>query len=167
MTRVDVLLAAVLLLFALRGLWRGFLREIFGLAGLLAGAVAAATWSTPLGDQLAARLHIAPALGDLITGAALVVLVVLAASLAGRLARRVARAIWLGPVDRGLGAVFGFAKGAALVGLGLMALQRLAPGSSTARIAAESELAHPLVDLADRLVESVRPYAPPAVRRAA
>jgi membrane protein required for colicin V production len=167
MTRVDVLLAVVLLLFALRGLWRGFLREVFGLAGLLAGAVAAATWSTALGDEIAARFHVAPSLAELAAGALLLTGVVLAASLAGRLARRVARAIWLGPVDRGLGAVFGLAKGAALVGLGLVALQRLAPGSSTAQLTADSELAHPLVDIADRLVEAVRPYAPPAVRRAA
>ena len=167
MTRVDVLLAAVLLLFALRGLWRGFMREVFGLAGLLAGAVAAATWSTPLGDQISPQLHVTPAVAELIAGAVLVVGVVLVASLSGRLGRRLARAIWLGPVDRGLGAVFGLAKGAALVGLGLMALQRLAPGSSTAKLAADSELAHPLVDLADQLVEAVRPYAPPAVRRAA
>ena len=37
MNRIDVVLAVVLALFALRGFWRGFSREIFALIGLVGG----------------------------------------------------------------------------------------------------------------------------------
>jgi membrane protein required for colicin V production len=163
---IDLLIAVVLVLFALRGLWRGFLREAFGLAGLLAGAVAAATWSRALGDQLAPHVGVKPVVAEILAGAGVFVGAVIVAALLGRLARRVAQAVWLGPVDRGAGVAFGFAKGAALVGLGLMGVQRLAPGSAVAQLAADSRAARPLVQLADRLVEAVRPYTPPTVRQA-
>src|SRR5262249_49779812 len=50
--QVDALLLVLLTPFALRGFWRGFCRESFGLAGLLGGALAAAAG----GSRLAAVL---------------------------------------------------------------------------------------------------------------
>jgi uncharacterized membrane protein required for colicin V production len=45
--RIDLILAIVLIVFALRGFWRGFSREFFGFIGLIGGvAVAAATYVT-------------------------------------------------------------------------------------------------------------------------
>jgi uncharacterized membrane protein required for colicin V production len=45
-SRIDVVLAVVLALFALRGFWRGFSREIFALIGLVGGvAVAGANYA--------------------------------------------------------------------------------------------------------------------------
>jgi membrane protein required for colicin V production len=159
-TRVDLLLAVVLLLFALRGLWRGFLREAFGLVGILAGAVTAVGSYQPLSEAIVTRWPMAPQVADLLAGGAIFVGVVLAASLLGRLARRLARAIWLGTVDRTVGVAFGLAKGMALVGLGVIAVQRFAPGSEPAHWLDGSRLARPLADLANRLVDAVRPFAP-------
>ena len=46
MNRIDVVLAIVLLLFAVRGFWRGFSREFFGFVGLIGGlAIAAASYA--------------------------------------------------------------------------------------------------------------------------
>lgn len=45
----DVLLLCLLALAALRGFWRGFFREAFGLLALI-GGLAAAVWLTPWGE---------------------------------------------------------------------------------------------------------------------
>ena len=41
-------LLLLLVLFALRGFWRGFLRETLGLAGLVLAAMLVVRWSEPL-----------------------------------------------------------------------------------------------------------------------
>jgi len=49
MTAPDVLLVCFVALAALRGFWRGFFREAFGLLALV-GGLAAAVWLTPSGE---------------------------------------------------------------------------------------------------------------------
>ena len=156
MTVVDGLVLLALLPFALRGYFRGFCRETFALLGLVRGTLLSAAW----GPRVAASLVAHHVLGEPWVRPAAYALVfaaaVLTAALLGRVAAGVARAIFLGPLDRVAGTMVATLKGAALVGLGLLAAERLdASPALTARISA-SRLGRPLEEFAAAVLEAGR-----------
>jgi len=158
--QVDALLVVLLVPFALRGYVRGFCRESVGLVGLLAGGLAAAAWGPALGVELVARHLLRPVLADAIGCAVLFVAVNLATHLLGALADRAARALFLATVNRAAGAVFGLAKGAALLGFALLLAQRLVPSAALAEVIAASRLGRPLTELATGVVSVGRTLSP-------
>jgi membrane protein required for colicin V production len=115
LTVFDYAALAIVGLSALRGTWRGLVSELFGLIGwVVAFAVACryvefvvpyvpATWP---GGQLTQSV---------VAFAALVIGVVLLASVANALLARLVQVVGLGGVDRSLGLLFGLARGALLV----------------------------------------------------
>lgn len=156
MSQLDALLLVLLAPFALRGFWRGFCRESFGLAGTIGGLVVAAAGTSRAAALVVERELLSPAAA---TPAAFVVIflaVVLAANLLGALTDRLARALFLGGVNRAAGVVFGSAKGAAVLGFGLLVAERLVPTPSLAELVTKSTLARPLVRFAAGLLEAGR-----------
>ena len=134
--------------FAVRGLWRGFLRESLALVGLIAGAMVAASVGPTLAATFVAR-HWVPAGEALIVATvALFVGVYIVAHVLGRIAQRLASAIFLGGLDRTAGVVFGIAKGATVLGFGLILLQRFMPSPTLAQAIDASRLARPLTRFA-------------------
>jgi membrane protein required for colicin V production len=156
-SRLDAFLLGVLALFALRGLARGFFRECFGLAGVVAGVALAATWGPQLARTL---LPLVPERQAAFVAAWAVCVLgaVVVAGLAGRIVERLARALFLGIPSRLGGAVVGSVKGAALLGVGLLAAERLVP--STTEAVAASRLGPPLTHFARRVLDAGRPLAP-------
>jgi membrane protein required for colicin V production len=134
--RIDVVLAVFLAMFALRGLFRGFSRELFALIGLVGGVAFA------LANYGAAAEMLPPSVpGDLRPFVAFVVLffaVVLAARLAGALLHRLLGIVYLSPLDRIAGALFGAVKGAALIGCGILLIRAYAPSATIERALGES-----------------------------
>lgn len=145
MNRIDLVLAIVLALFALRGLQRGFSREFFAVVGLVGGAALAA------GTNVEAAQMLPPSVPDIgrpvVAFVAVFAAVALAAKLAGVLVHRALGAIALSPVDRVAGALFGAAKGVVLVGLGLIVVRAVTPPNAIDRAFAESVLLQPLLEL--------------------
>jgi membrane protein required for colicin V production len=134
--RIDVVLAVLLALFALRGLFRGFARELFALLGLIGGVMLAVSKYVDAADMLppAVPQEARPFLAFLILFCA----VVLAARLLGALVHHALGIVWLSPVDRIAGALFGAVKGAAIVA-GLVLLMRVyAPSVAVERALGES-----------------------------
>ena len=134
MNRIDVVLAVLLALFALRGFQRGFSREIFALIGLVGGvAVAGALYAD-------AALQLPPEVPDIARPAVAFVGiflgVALAAKLVGMVVHRVLGLVLLSPLDRLGGIVFGVAKGAAVVTLGVIVVRALTPANALERAAA-------------------------------
>ena len=147
MNRIDVVLAVLLALFALRGFQRGFTREIFALIGLVGGvAVAGALYAD-------AALQLPPEVPEIARPAmaflALFFGVALAAKLVGMLVHRVLGLVLLSPLDRLGGIVFGVAKGAAVVTLGVIVVRALTPANAIERAAAGSVLLQPILELTD------------------
>ena len=163
--QVDALLLVLLVPFALRGYWRGFLRESLALVGLLGGALAAAAGGSRLAAALVARQLVPPQAARGVALALLFVVVYVAARAAGALADRLARAIFLGGVNRAAGLAFGVAKGAVVLGFALVLLQQFLPSPSLAGMLAASRLAPPLTQLANGVVEAGRTLAAPALGR--
>ncbi|MBA4254801.1 MAG: colicin V synthesis protein [Polaromonas sp.] len=111
---VDVALALGACLSLAVGAWRGFLYEVFSLAGWVA-AFFAARW---LAADVAAQLPMGNASEGLRFGVAFVAVFVVAAFLAGLvswLIRKLAVKVGLRPVDRVLGAFFGAVRAAVLL----------------------------------------------------
>jgi membrane protein required for colicin V production len=143
--RIDVVLAVVLALFALRGLFRGFARELFSLLGLIGGVVLAVTRYAAAADMLPPAMP-----GELRPFVAFVILffaVMLGARLAGALVHRALGIVWLSPLDRVAGALFGAAKGAALVGCLVLLLRYLAPSATLDRALGESVVMRSIMQL--------------------
>ncbi len=118
MNPVDIAAIAILVISALFGLARGFVREVLGLAawiGAAIGAVALFPLLDPPFRRLAASLSLEPLAGDAVAAAAgFLVLLFVFSAIANLLARFV-QATPFGGLDRILGLVFGALRGAALL----------------------------------------------------
>jgi membrane protein required for colicin V production len=134
--RIDVVLAVLLALFALRGFFRGFARELFALLGLVGGVALALTRYAEAAEMLPPSVP--PDLRPVLAFLILFFAVVLAARLVGALVRYLLGMVLLSPLDRLAGAVFGAAKGVAIVGGLLMLLRAIAPSATIERALGES-----------------------------
>ncbi len=111
---VDAGMALVVLISLLVGAWRGFLFEVFSLAGWVC-AFFAARW---LANDVAVRLPMEGASAGLRHGLGFVLVFVAAAFVAGLLSwlvRKLASKVGLRPVDRVLGATFGLLRAGLLL----------------------------------------------------
>jgi membrane protein required for colicin V production len=126
MNLADLLIVAVLVVSVVAAFVKGFFVEVFSLAGVLFGLFfAAANYGrlTPWILRLVQNHEVA----NLIAFLLIALVVMLLASLAGRLFRGVVRQVGLGIVDRLLGALFGLVKGCVVVTLVLMAVVAFLP----------------------------------------
>lgn len=83
---LNIVLGAIFALLALRGYWRGFVREAMDLAGALAGLILAFRFSYPTGDALSSVVGASPWAARLISGGLIFVGVgVVASVIASRL----------------------------------------------------------------------------------
>lgn len=140
MTILDWALLALFGFFFVRGMFRGFLLELFDLVALLAGYLAARFLGPVLGQYLTAEFGWARWVAGVVAAVALFLVAAIAVRLAARLLRQMVHAVALGGFDRLLGAVFGFFK-ALLIALVLMLLASLSPWTaSVARYAQQGWL---------------------------
>jgi len=110
MTAFDWLLIGVVVLSVLLAALRGFLSEVFSLAGVIFGFVIAA-WAYPrVAPWFVPYVKTQP-IADFGAFCALFVLTTLLFSLAGQVARSAAKSVGLRPVDRVLGGAFGLIRG--------------------------------------------------------
>jgi membrane protein required for colicin V production len=165
--QLDALLLVLLIVFALRGWWRGFCRESLGLAGLFGGVLAAAAAGPHLAEALLARRLVPAAVALPVAWAAIFVATWMVAALVGHLADRLVRALLLGGLNRFAGAVFGSAKGAALLGFLLLLAEHVTPSPALARVIASSRLGRPLEQIAGSVVATGRELGASAPRRRA
>jgi membrane protein required for colicin V production len=125
MTGLDWIFLALLAASLLLGFWRGLLYEVISLAGWVL-AYFVARWGA---DVVGAWLPMKEAGANLHYWAGFALLFILTAFLGGMLAwlvRRGVKALGMRPVDRTFGALFGLARGVALL-LAATALVNLTP----------------------------------------
>jgi membrane protein required for colicin V production len=114
-TAFDYAVMAVIGLSALRGGWRGFLSEVFGLIGWVVAFLVAARFVSLLVPFVPANWPGGALTQWLIAFAAIVICVILVASVANALLSRLVQVSGLGGVDRSLGLMFGLVRGVILV----------------------------------------------------
>lgn len=156
MNVVDAVLVVLLLVFAIRGFWRGFFRESFGLLGIVLG-LAAALRLADGGAALLSRVGALPLPMTARLGVAFVgifVLVDTALILTGLLFDRLLGSGVMRNLNRAGGALFGLAKGAALLAFVLLFfhLFPVVPGFDERLMA--SQVAHPMVSVAGSVLRA-------------
>lgn len=122
MNTVDLILLAVLFLFALRGYFKGLFRETFSLAGLAVGFVLASRYD----ERAAALLAESWKTSFIVLRAASFVMIFFIVyfcfNIVGWLLHRSASLVFLQGINRIGGVVVGAGKGAALSGLAILFL---------------------------------------------
>ena len=123
MHTADLVILGVILASVLFGVFRGFVREAFALAGWVAAYVVARVFHAPL-EPLLADYIATPSLRMAAAWGGLFVSTLALVALAGYMVRSLMEAAGISAVDRLLGGLFGLARGGILV---LAALVLLAP----------------------------------------
>ncbi|MFN9574619.1 MAG: CvpA family protein [Betaproteobacteria bacterium] len=127
MTALDWAIVSIVVASVLLGLLRGLLREVLSLAAWVVGAWLAFVHASTLGAWLPWDLW--PAAKTALAALAIVAGCVLLAGLVAWVLRQLLAAVKLSGVDRLLGAVFGLARAALIIGIGVL----LARGTEIAR----------------------------------
>lgn len=159
MNAVDLVLISVLLLFALRGYWRGFFRELFGVLGLVVGALGATSFASE-GAELAKNYLTLPA--AVLTGVSFAVIFIVLHTMmnvVGVLLDRLAKMVFLRGVNRLAGAVFGAGKAAVITALILLGLHLLQLAPELDRQIMSSRIGQPMVRAAGNLVDAAQAKA--------
>jgi membrane protein required for colicin V production len=152
MNATDLALGAALILFTLRGFWRGFLRESFGLAALIV-ALAAAMRFTPAGEAEVLRHVRLPS--PIPAGVAFVgifVIVHACVNLTGAILDWAAGGNVVRRVNGIAGAVFGLAKGALVLAFALLFLHLFPVAGAVDGQIMRSTMGPPLIATATNLI---------------
>jgi membrane protein required for colicin V production len=158
---VDLIIAVVLLGFAIRGLMRGFLRELLSLVGLFLGLWIALLEFVPLGEWLQNRFPLAEPLPFHVAFLAIFLSVSIVASIAGYLLHKAAKGLLMGWLDAIVGLGFGFVKGVIISTVLLFLLAHLPLAESiraqfrTSAIVDRLELVNPFLE---RSVQAYRRF---------
>jgi membrane protein required for colicin V production len=126
MNLADLLIVIVLLVSVISAFVKGFFVEVFSLAGVILGLFIAAANYGGFAVWVLRVIHSREA-ANLIAFLLIVLLVMVLASIAGRLLRGLFRSVGLGIVDRLLGAAFGLVEGCVVVTLILMGIVAFLP----------------------------------------
>ena len=128
---LDIAIILVALAFLIKGLVRGFIREVAALAGLALGLILALRYSKEAEGLLAQALGPWTFL-DLVAFALIFVGVFVVVTIIGTLLSRLTAKVWLGGLNRFLGLILGAAQGAVLIILGVCLLAYLGGPESPA-----------------------------------
>jgi membrane protein required for colicin V production len=149
---VDLIIAVMLLGFAIRGLIRGFFRELLSLVGLFLGLWVALLKFVPLGEWLQHRFPLTEPLPFHLAFLMIFLAVSVVASMAGYLLHRTAKVLLIGWLDALVGLGFGCVKGVMILSVLLFLLVYLPLAASiraqlrTSAIAMYLELVNPFLE---------------------
>jgi membrane protein required for colicin V production len=161
MNGMDVALVVLLLLCALRGFWRGFFRESFGFAGFVLALAAALRFADAgaqlLAERLPASIELPATARSGVAFVAIFIAVQSVLNLLGLLIDRMVGSLFLRRASRVGGALFGLAKGGAVLAFLLLFLHVFPVVPGIDQRIMESRVAHPLVSMAGSVVRAGLP----------
>jgi len=137
----------------IRGIFRGFIREVAGIIGLLAGFYAAYAYHANFSPVLQ-RWIADPAYQNITAFIILFCIITLLIIGLGMLVRLIVNMMLLGVLDRIFGAVFGAVKGALVASLLLVVLVNFLP-SGGVNLIAESRLAPVVTAMSKEMVRLI------------
>ncbi len=157
-TPINLTDAAVVLVILISGLlafFRGLVHEVLAVISWI-GAALATIYGFPYARPYTTELISVPLIADMVAGVGIfLVTLVLLSVLTNFIAHRIRRSA-LGPLDRSLGLVFGFLRGAALIAVAWLAFTMLVPREDHPKWIAEAKV-RPLVERSAVLLVSVLP----------
>ena len=152
MNILDIAILAILLLFTLKGCLRGLLKEVCSLVGLAAAAVIAFTFYAPLAERVSAWLHLPLQLCVVVLLILLFVLTMVFFSIIGAILSRFVKLLFMGGLNRVLGALFSLMQGVLILALVLYGLSHSSLPHAVESTFDASRLRPPFVELGDDLV---------------
>lgn len=153
---VDIAILVILCFFLLKGVFRGLLKEICSLLGLILGGVFAFTFHLPLAQFLQDSFNLPAQL--CIWGAflAIFLLVVVLFGVIGFVLNRFVKLVFLGGFNRLAGAIFGIIQGVVILAMIILALNSsVAPDAVRGKLK-KSQLAPPFVTLGESIFTGSR-----------
>ena len=151
----DVVIALVILISGLFAFFRGFVHELLAIVSWI-GAGLATVYGFPYLQPRVRELITVPLIADMTAGVAIFMIVLIALSILTRILSRRIRTSALGPLDRSLGLVFGFLRGAALVCIAWLVFAWLLPREDHPEWVTEAKL-RPLVEHGSVLLVGLLP----------
>ncbi|MDY0292401.1 MAG: CvpA family protein [Desulfuromonadaceae bacterium] len=152
MNILDIAILAILLLFTLKGALRGLLKEVCSLVGLVAAAVIAFTFYAPLAERVSAWLNLPLQLCVVVILILLFVLTMVFFSLVGAILSRFVTLLFMGGLNRVLGALFSLMQGVLILALVLYGISNSALPRVVESTFAASKLRPPFVEFGGSLV---------------
>ncbi len=129
MSLVDILIWAVLLMFVAKGFFRGLVREVCSLLGLVVGGWAAFRYSPYLAEAARPMIHLPHHVATVLSFVLLFLLIGLLFFLVGHLLTVVFKIMLLGGINRVGGVLFGLLEGAFILCLALnLGISKPMPG---------------------------------------
>lgn len=122
MNYLDIIIAIMLLFFALAGLRNGIIREAFGLVAFIGGIYGAVRLSDFVGEKLSTLINVSHEWMSVISFIIVFIILALLISWLGKLLADLFATMKLGFFDKIGGFVFGVAKGFLLVGVLILVL---------------------------------------------
>ncbi len=154
MNWVDLTLIALFSLFGLRGYFKGLFREVFSLAGLVAGFIVAVRYNEYLAAPLEFYWEAPPVLHKAIAFVAIFFMIYFICSLFGGVLHRLEKTFFLQTFNRVGGVVIGIGKGAAILAFVFFMLVSTSWVSVETKDKMEaSYLATPLARLGESIVQ--------------
>ncbi len=151
MNLADIAILVVLAAFLLKGLFRGLLKEVCSLLGLLVGAFLAFRYHPPLAEGLVSAFGLPSQLCVVIAFMAIFLTSVVVFALIGYLLSRFVKLIFLGGFNRVAGGFFGLAQGGVLMALVLFAFSVADLPGPIDRILKISQLSPPFIELGEAI----------------
>lgn len=141
MNWLDIVIIIVTLLLGMLGLWRGAIKAVFGIVGLIGGIALAGRYYLPLASILSASGAIWSRIAAYLI---ILVAILIIASIVGWLVARLAHIVMLGWVDRLIGFILGAAIGGILCAAVLAIVSKYLP--STGGVISQSVMAKLLME---------------------
>lgn len=156
MNLLDIVILVLLVGFLLKGLFRGFLKELCSLFGLFGGLFLALRYHAPLAELLLETLGWSARICVVIAFISLFLLTILFFGVLGFLLSRFVKLLFLGGFNRVAGGLFGLVQGGLLVTLVLFGLSRSPLPKGMQPVFDQSQLAPPMVRFGETLLRQGR-----------
>lgn len=156
MAVIDIAILAILVIFLIKGMLRGLLKEVCSLLGLVLGGVFAFTFHLPLGQFLQDSFDLPAQL--CIWGSFLAIFfgVIFCFAVIGYVLNRFIKIVLLGGINRLTGAIFGLLQGVVVLSVIMLALNSSAAPQSLRNQVSKSQLAPPFTEFGDSIFRGSR-----------
>ena len=151
----DIAVVLVILISGLLAFFRGLVHEVLAVISWI-GAALATIYGFPYARPYATDLITVPLIADMVAGVGIfLVTLILLSVLTNFIAHRIRQSA-LGPLDRSLGLIFGFLRGAALIAVAWVVFALLMPREDHPQWLVEAKV-RPLVERSAVLLVSILP----------
>jgi len=155
MNYIDYIIIAVVGFFAIGGLFKGFLNQVFGLLGLILALIFATKFMSNMAELVDKFLNIPPALTTLLGYLIIFVGTIFAFQLLNHVLQKVVKVSFLSWVDKTGGGVLGFVKGGVIISLLLLLISIIPFSGSMIPGAKESTFYDPAKNFAPKVFNFV------------